>query len=90
MPQATAPSRFDSTRIIPANGPVITRKDLQAQRAMYFAIYDRLVKQLVKGMGPDEAYASGPATEYEAQWGDSRQFVLAAFRSLWGHFAPDA
>ena len=57
---------------------------------MYFEIYDRLVKQLVKGMGPDEAYASGPAKEFEASWGDSRQFVLAAFRSLWGHFAPDA
>jgi cyclase len=80
----------DSTRIIPANGPVITRKDLQAQRAMYFEIYDRLVKQLIKGMGPDEAYATGPAREYEALWGDSRPFVLAAFRSLWGHFAPDA
>jgi glyoxylase-like metal-dependent hydrolase (beta-lactamase superfamily II) len=80
----------DSTRIVPANGPVITRADLQAQRAMYFEIYDRLVKQLVKGMGPDEAYATGPAKEYEAKWGDSRQFVLAAFRSLWGHFAPDA
>jgi glyoxylase-like metal-dependent hydrolase (beta-lactamase superfamily II) len=80
----------DSTRIITANGPIITRKDLQAQRAMYFEIYDRLVKQLVKGMGPDEAYATGPAKEYEAQWGDSKQFVLAAFRSLWGHYAPDA
>jgi glyoxylase-like metal-dependent hydrolase (beta-lactamase superfamily II) len=80
----------DRTRIVPANGPIITRQDLQAQRAMYFAIYDRLIKQLVKGMGPDEAYASGPAREFEAQWGDSKQFVLAAFRSLWGHFAPDA
>ncbi len=80
----------DSTRIVPANGPIITRKDLQAQRAMYFEIYDRLVKQLVKGMGPDEAWASGPAKEYEVQWGDSRQFVLASFRSLWGHYAPDA
>jgi glyoxylase-like metal-dependent hydrolase (beta-lactamase superfamily II) len=80
----------DSTRIVPANGPVISRKDLAAQRAMYFEIYDRLVKQLVKGMGPDEAYASGPAKEFEARWGDSRQFVLASFRSLWGHYAPDA
>ena len=80
----------DSTRIVPANGPVMTRKDLESQRTMYFQIYDRLVKQLTKGMGPDEAYASGPAKEYEARWGDSRQFVLAAFRSLWGHYAPDA
>ena len=80
----------DSTRIVPANGPVITRKDLQAHRDMYFQIFDRCVKQLVKGMGPDEAYASGPAKEYEAQWGDSKTFVLAAFKSLWGHYAPDA
>lgn len=80
----------DSTRIVPANGPVITRADLQAQRDMYFQIYDRCVKQLIKGMGPDEAYASGPAKEYEAKWGDSKAFVLASFKSLWGHYAPDA
>ncbi len=80
----------DSTRIVPANGTIITRKDLQAQRDMYFQIYDRCVKQLIKGMGPDEAYASGPAKEYEAQWGDSQQFVLASFKSLWGHYSPDA
>jgi cyclase len=80
----------DSTRIIPANGPVLTRKELQAHRDMYFQIFDRLVKQLVKGMGPDEAFASGPAKEFEAQWGDSKPFVLASFKSLWGHYAPDA
>lgn len=80
----------DETRVIPADGPVLGRKELQAQRDMYFEIFDRLVKQLTKGMGPDEAYASGPAKEYEAQWGDSRAFVLASFKSLWGHYAPDA
>lgn len=78
------------TRIIPANGPVLDRAALQAHRDMYFQIFDRLVKQLVKGMGPEEAYESGPAREYEATWGDSKPFVLASFRSLWGHYAPDA
>jgi glyoxylase-like metal-dependent hydrolase (beta-lactamase superfamily II) len=80
----------DGTRIIPANGPVVDRRTLQAHRDMYFQIFDRLVKQLIKGMGPDEAYATGPAKEYEARWGDSKAFVLASFRSLWGHYAPDA
>jgi glyoxylase-like metal-dependent hydrolase (beta-lactamase superfamily II) len=80
----------DATRVIPANGPVVGRKDLQSMRDMYFQIFDRCVKQLVKGMSPDEAYASGPAKEFEAQWGDSKTFVLAAFKSLWGHYAPDA
>jgi len=80
----------DSTRVIPADGPVIGRQELQAHRDMYFQIFDRLVKQLIKGMGPDEAWASGPAKEYEASWGDSKAFVIASFKSLWGHYAPDA
>jgi hypothetical protein len=57
---------------------------------MYFTIFDRLVKQLIKGMGPEEAYESAPAKEFEASWGDSKPFVMASFRSLWGHYAPDA
>jgi cyclase len=80
----------DSTMVVPANGPVIGRKELQSYRDMYFQIFDRCVKQLVKGMGPDEAAASQPAKEYEAQWGNSHDFVIASFKSLWGHYAPDA
>ncbi len=80
----------ERTRVIGADGPIVGRKELQAYRDMYFTIFDRLVKQLVKGMGPDEAHASGPAKEFEAEWGDSEAFVLASFRSLWGHYAPDA
>lgn len=80
----------DGTRVIGADGAIVGRKELQAYRDMYFTLFDRLVKQLVKGMGPDEAYATGPAKEFEAQWGDSKPFVLASFRSLWGHYAPDA
>lgn len=80
----------DSTRVIPADGAVIGRRELQAHRDMYFQIFDRLVKQLIKGMGPEEALETAPAKEFEAQWGDSRAFVIASFKSLWGHYAPDA
>jgi cyclase len=78
------------TRIVPANGPVIGVTELKAYREMYFTIFDRCVKQLVKGMGPDEVIAAEPAKEFEAQWGNSKTFVNASFRSLWGHYAPDA
>jgi glyoxylase-like metal-dependent hydrolase (beta-lactamase superfamily II) len=80
----------DNTRIVPANGPVLTRADLQGQRGMYFTIYDRLVKCLTKGLGPEEAAATAPAKEFNPQWGDPQPFVLMAFESLWGHYAPDA
>jgi cyclase len=80
----------DNTRIVPDFGAPLTRADLQTQRTMFFTIYDRLVKSLNKGLGPEEAVALAPAQEFEAQFGDSQVFVTAAFKSLWGHFAPDA
>ncbi len=80
----------DNTRIVPANGAVLTRADLEAQRTMYFTIYERLVKCLNSGLGPDEAADTQPAKEFNPQWGDARPFVLMGFKSLWGHFAPDA
>jgi len=80
----------DDTRIIPANGAPLTRADLKAQHEMYSTISVRLQKMLRQGLGPDEAVAKAPTAEYDAKWGDPKQFVTLAFKSLWGHFAPDA
>ena len=80
----------DSTKIVPANGPVLTRADLQAQQKMYATISQRLQKMLRQGLGPDEAVAQKPTAEFDAKWGDPKPFLTQAFRSLWGHFAPDA
>lgn len=80
----------DSTRIVPADGPLVNRAFLQAQRKDYFTIYDRLVKCLTKGLGPDETVATEPARGIRPEWGDPTAFVTASFKSLWGHFAPDA
>jgi hypothetical protein len=57
---------------------------------MYATIVDRLQKLLRKGMGPDEVLAAAPTQEFDAKWGDSTQFVTLAFKSMWGHLAPDA
>jgi hypothetical protein len=80
----------DKTLIVPANGAVLTRADLEAQRTMYFTIYERLVKALTKGLGPAEVLATEPAKEFKPDWGDSSAFVTMSFKSLWGHMAADA
>jgi cyclase len=80
----------EETKVVPANGAVISRGDLEGHRKMYFTIYERLVACLNKGLGPEETVATEPAKEYAPQWGDPTSFVDAGFRSLWGHFAPDA
>lgn len=80
----------DQTRVVPANGPLLTRADLQAQHDMYATIAGRMQKLLRKGMGPAEVVAAAPTKEFDAKWGNPTQFVTMAFESLWGHFAPDA
>jgi cyclase len=80
----------DKTRIVPANGPLLTKADLEAQLKMYSTIFDRLGKLMRQGLGPDEAIETGPSKEFDAKMGDSREFLTRAFRSMWGHFAPDA
>jgi len=80
----------DHTVIVPANGPDLTKAELAEQQTMYATIFDRLGKLLRKGLGPDEVVAAEPTKEFNARWGDPRQFVDLAFKSLWGHFAPDA
>ena len=79
-----------NTQIVPANGPVLKLADLEAQRDMYAEIFTRLQKLLRKGMGPDEVIAANPTKEFDAKWGEPAAFVTLAFKSLWGHMAPDA
>jgi glyoxylase-like metal-dependent hydrolase (beta-lactamase superfamily II) len=79
-----------NTKVVPADGPVIARGDLEGHRKMYMTVYERLVAGLNKGLGPDEVVASEPAKEFAPQWGEPNVFVESGFRSLWGHFAPDA
>ncbi len=78
------------TRVVPSRGPVLARADLEAQHQMYEVIYERLAQLLNGGRGPDEALAAKPTAEFDAKMGASDEFVLRAFKSLWGFLAPDA
>lgn len=77
------------TKIVPADGPVMTRADLEAQRAMYATIAERLRKLMFGGHTVDEAVNGGPTKEFDAKMGDSKAFVKQAFESMWAHFTPD-
>jgi glyoxylase-like metal-dependent hydrolase (beta-lactamase superfamily II) len=73
------------TRIVPGNGPLMTRADLEAQRAMYLTIFDRLHEMLIKSFDVAEVLAAAPTREFDERWGDPDLFVTLAFRSFWGH-----
>ena len=78
------------TRIVPGRGPVLSLADLQKQADMYATIYGRLSQLLNKGRGPAEAVEAKPAKEFEAQMGDSDEFIRRSFESLWAYLSPDA
>jgi glyoxylase-like metal-dependent hydrolase (beta-lactamase superfamily II) len=80
----------DKTLIITADGAPITRADLIKQRDAFKTIYEGLVKSINSGFGPDEAVAAQPAKGLFDEWGNPDRFVTSAFKSLWGHVAPDA
>jgi cyclase len=92
---AGAPQRLlaianESTRIVPARGPVLTYADLKTQADMYARIYERLSTLLNKGRGPSEAVEARPTKEFDAQMGNPDEFVRRAFESLWAYLSPDA
>lgn len=78
------------TKIVPAQGPLLSYADIGAQADMYGAIFDRLNQMLNKGHSPSEAVAAKPAKEFEAKMGSSDAFISQAFKSLWAYLSPDA
>ena len=78
------------TRIVPAQGPILSLADIAAQAEMYGTIYDRLSQMLNKGRGPSEAVEAKPAKDYEARMGNSDEFIRRAFESQWAYLSPDA
>jgi len=78
------------TKIVPADGPLLTLADITAQAAMYSTIYDRLTQMLNKGHSPSEGVAAKPAKEFEDKMGNPDVFIRRSFESLWAYLSPDA
>jgi cyclase len=78
------------TKIVPAQGPLLTSADIATQLDMYGNIYDRLNRMLNKGHSPSEGVAAKPAAEYEAKMGNPDEFIRRSFESLWAYLSPDA
>ena len=73
------------TRIVPGEGPVQTRADLQAQYDMMSASRDAFVKMMRQGMSADEMLAAGATRAFDARWGDPQLIVKTSYRGLWLH-----
>jgi glyoxylase-like metal-dependent hydrolase (beta-lactamase superfamily II) len=76
----------DTTKIIPANGPVMTKADLQANLDTVSKIRDHLVKLMKMGMGAKDMIEAKAMKDFQpALAGDPDTFLYIAYRGLWAH-----
>jgi len=75
----------DRTIIVTGTGAPISKVRLQAQADMLDVLKERIWQLMRKGYSDTDIVAARPTQEYDADWGDPRQFLLGAYRGLWGH-----
>jgi cyclase len=80
----------DSTVIVPANGPVMTKAELTVMRDMYAEIFGKVRELFMKASNVPETLAAKPAGVYEAKYGNSDMFIELSHWSLIPHYTPDA
>jgi hypothetical protein len=77
------------TRIVPANGRMLTGADIARHRDMYQQLFKQLFVYLNKGFGPADVVAQRPLKEHEDELGDPTAFVDGAYRSVFLAYVPD-
>jgi hypothetical protein len=74
-----------NTRIVPGNGPLQTRTDLQAEHDMLVAVKDRVQAMLRQSKGLAEIAAGKPTKEFDETWGSPDQFLSMTFIGMLRH-----
>jgi glyoxylase-like metal-dependent hydrolase (beta-lactamase superfamily II) len=77
------------TRVVPANGRVMTGSEIVRHREIYQKLFLTMIDYLNKGLGPEDAAERRPLKEYEQEFGDSSTFTYGAMRSMMIAYVPD-
>jgi glyoxylase-like metal-dependent hydrolase (beta-lactamase superfamily II) len=77
------------TRVVPANGRLITGSDIVRQNDIYQKLYAEMIAYMNMGMGPEDVAAKNPLKQYQAEFGDASTFLYGAYRSMLIAFVPD-
>jgi cyclase len=76
----------DTTKIVPATGPVMTKAEVQASLDIVTKLRDQLVKLVKSGKGPQDLIDGKAVKEFEGQLaGDPDVFLFTAYRGIWAH-----
>lgn len=77
------------TRVVPADGPLLTGRDMVRQRDIYLELFETLIAYLNMGLGPEDVVARNPLERYEDEFGDPSAFLDGAYRSMMIAYVPE-
>ena len=77
------------SRVVPANGRVMTGSDIVRHRDMSQTLFTTMIGYLNMGLGPEDAVQRNPLKEYQAEFGDPAAFTYGALRSMMIAYVPD-
>ena len=77
------------TRVVPANGRMMTGKEIVRHRDMYQKLFTTMIGYLNMGLGPEDAVVKNPLKEYQPEFGDPSAFTYGALRSMMIAYVPD-
>jgi len=76
----------DTTKIVPATGPVMTKAQVQASLDILTKLRDQLVKLMKQGKGAKDMIDAKAVQEFQGELaGDPDPFIFTAYRGLWAH-----
>jgi cyclase len=76
----------DTTLIVPAYGPVMTKAQLQAERDMMLTIYDRTTLLTTQGNDAQDMLNAGVLDEVARKFQDPYKFLYDIAKSNWAHY----
>ena len=77
------------TRVVPANGRVMTGSEIVRHRDMYQKLFTTMIGYLNMGLGPEDAVQRNPLKEYQSEFGDPSAFTYGALKSMMIAYVPD-
>jgi glyoxylase-like metal-dependent hydrolase (beta-lactamase superfamily II) len=79
----------DDTKVVPAEGRLITGKDVLHQRDIYQKLFQDLIAGMNMGLGAEDVVARNPLKQYQSELGDPSKFLDGAYRSMLIAYVPD-
>jgi cyclase len=77
------------TRVVPAQGPLLTGSDVVRQRQIYDELFETMIGYMNKGYGAEDCVRDNPLKKYESEFGDPSAFLDGAYRSMLIAYVPE-